>query len=107
MQIYLLVLELGVYLLLLTSPVQSLIVTTPVFSRVCQEYGRQDNDTFSPSSQPNGHMLILEPSEHVIFQTGHFVDGRKTSEPHFSGGPKVLGTPGTRIWVAQEMKHGG
>jgi len=77
MQIYLLVLELGVYLLLLTSPVQSLIVTTPVFSRVCQEYGRQDNDTFSPSSQPNGHMLILEPSEHVIFQTGDFVDGIK------------------------------
>ena len=39
--------------------------------------------------------------------SGHFVDGRKTSEPHFSGGPKVLGTPGTRIWVAQEMKHSG
>ena len=30
-----------------------------------------------PSSQPNGHMLILEPSEHVIFQTGDFVDGIK------------------------------
>ena len=48
MQIYLLVLQLGVYLLLLTSPAQNLIVTTPVFSRVCQEYGGQDNHTFSP-----------------------------------------------------------
>lgn len=50
MQIYLLILKLGVYLLLLTSPVQSLIATTPVFSKVCQEYGRQDNDTSSPAT---------------------------------------------------------
>lgn len=77
MQIYLLILKLGVYLLLLTSPVQSLIATTPVFSKVCQEYGRQDNDTSSPATPPNGYILILEPSEHVIFQTGDFVDGIK------------------------------